>query len=411
MRKKSRAFCFSGFFCGKMKASIEEDSWRVETEENINTKKKKRKVKEDTLSNLPDEIILHILSFLEAKTAVQMSVLSKRWRYLWTSLPVLDFLGSSFDDPVIFRCFVQHVLSRKDASNNLNMLKLVCDHDSFNFFDDDDIDMVHSIIDYVKPTNIQALSILAECFIGNLPQLSVCRSLTTLHLAYIATDSAMFDSVSLQHLHLYTCEFEYWVEENDPFGGCPNLRCLSLIDCSYIGDIQKFQIHAPQLTNLTISNMTKNSDFAIELFTPKLQSFSYSDNYYLYDFLIKGKGKLPFVERVNIDLGDFRLHGKFPKATNLSLKLSKLFEAMESAEFVSLSPRIIQVLSMVPPLLYGRSSPFTRLKNFDLIKKRGYPVTIPTNVMAYLFGGSPGFDCGRHGKGIILNKDLDPHRS
>ncbi|XP_061344863.1 putative FBD-associated F-box protein At5g22720 [Gastrolobium bilobum] len=374
-----------------MKASIEEESWRVETQENIKTKKKKkkkRKVKEDRLSNLPDEIILHILSFSDAKTAVQTSVLSKRWRSLWTSLPVVNFLDSSFDDPVLFQCFVQHVLSRRDASTNLNMLKLVFD-DLLDVLDD--VDIVDSIIDYIKPTDIQDLSITTKCFIWNLPQLSACRSLTTLHLAGIVTNSAMFDSVSLQHLYLFQCEFEYLVHENDPFSGCPNLRCLSLLDCSYVGNIHKFQIHAPQLTDLTISNMRKESGFAIELFTPKIQSFRYSDNYYLCDFFIKGN--LSFVERVNIDLGGFRPNEEFTKATNLSLKLSKLFEAMGSAKFVSLSPRIIHVLSVVhPPLRCGRSSPFTSLKNFELITDTHIPLAIPTNVMAYLFGGSPGFD-------------------
>ncbi|XP_061342201.1 uncharacterized protein LOC133288462 [Gastrolobium bilobum] len=209
------------------------------------------------------------------------------------------------------------MLSRRDASTNLNMLQLVCDHDLY----DDDVDI--------------DLSILAECFIGNLPQLSAGRSLTTLHLAYLATDSAMFDSVSPQHLHPFQCEFKYRVEENDPFSGCPSL--------------------------------------------------SYSDNCYLYDFSIKGKENLPFVERVNIDLGGFRLHEEFTKATNLSLKLSKLFEAMESAKFLSLSPQIIQALSVVPALLDGRSTPFTGLKNLELIMNRGIRFSIPTHVMAYLF--------------------------
>ncbi|XP_026445006.1 F-box/FBD/LRR-repeat protein At1g16930-like isoform X2 [Papaver somniferum] len=47
---------------------------------------------EDRISQLPDSIIHHILSFLSDTTyAVQTCVLSKRWRYLWTSLPVLKF--------------------------------------------------------------------------------------------------------------------------------------------------------------------------------------------------------------------------------------------------------------------------------------------------------------------------------
>jgi hypothetical protein len=43
------------------------------------------------LSNLPDEVLRHILSFLSTKDAVRTSLLSKRWEYLWASIPNLDF--------------------------------------------------------------------------------------------------------------------------------------------------------------------------------------------------------------------------------------------------------------------------------------------------------------------------------
>uniref|UniRef100_A0A1D1Y223 Putative F-box/FBD/LRR-repeat protein At1g78760 n=2 Tax=Anthurium amnicola TaxID=1678845 RepID=A0A1D1Y223_9ARAE len=46
----------------------------------------------DRISELPDAIILqHIFGDLSMKTAVRTSVLSSRWRYLWTSILNLDF--------------------------------------------------------------------------------------------------------------------------------------------------------------------------------------------------------------------------------------------------------------------------------------------------------------------------------
>lgn len=45
----------------------------------------------DRLSGLSDKILCHILSFLPSKYTVGTSILSTRWRYLWTSAPVLDF--------------------------------------------------------------------------------------------------------------------------------------------------------------------------------------------------------------------------------------------------------------------------------------------------------------------------------
>ncbi|KAL3653045.1 hypothetical protein CASFOL_002731 [Castilleja foliolosa] len=43
----------------------------------------------DRLSALPDDILIHILSFLGMKKSVVTSVLSKRWEFIWTELPEL----------------------------------------------------------------------------------------------------------------------------------------------------------------------------------------------------------------------------------------------------------------------------------------------------------------------------------
>ncbi|MBA0742663.1 hypothetical protein Gogos_015698 [Gossypium gossypioides] len=46
---------------------------------------------EDKISALPDDVLLTILSLLTLKQAVATSILSRRWRYLWTSLHTLNF--------------------------------------------------------------------------------------------------------------------------------------------------------------------------------------------------------------------------------------------------------------------------------------------------------------------------------
>ncbi|KAL7129578.1 hypothetical protein ABFS83_13G077000 [Erythranthe nasuta] len=45
----------------------------------------------DRLSDLPDSVICHILSFLPTKFSVRTSILGQRWRFLWTYAPNLLF--------------------------------------------------------------------------------------------------------------------------------------------------------------------------------------------------------------------------------------------------------------------------------------------------------------------------------
>ncbi|KAH6816622.1 hypothetical protein C2S51_021442 [Perilla frutescens var. frutescens] len=65
----------------------------------------------DRLSELSDSLILEILSFLEMRDVVQTTLLSKRWKGLWTSIPCLCFENDVVtDDEEEIRNFINRAL-------------------------------------------------------------------------------------------------------------------------------------------------------------------------------------------------------------------------------------------------------------------------------------------------------------
>ena len=54
----------------------------------------------DLFNKLPDELLSFILSYLPFKEAVRSSVLSKRWRYLYNQLPMLQLSPGLIMGPV-----------------------------------------------------------------------------------------------------------------------------------------------------------------------------------------------------------------------------------------------------------------------------------------------------------------------
>lgn len=68
-------------------------------------------VEPDRVSELPESLILAILSLLPMKDVVQTTSLSKRWNNRWIAIPSLDFRHHSFDLHS-FRSFVYGALAQ-----------------------------------------------------------------------------------------------------------------------------------------------------------------------------------------------------------------------------------------------------------------------------------------------------------
>ncbi|CAA0816246.1 F-box protein [Striga hermonthica] len=74
----------------------------------------------DRLSDLPDEIISHILSFLPIKTSVSTSTLAARWRFLWAYAPNIQIVNFAHRD--VLRIFLPQC-----EAHGLNTLRILGD--------------------------------------------------------------------------------------------------------------------------------------------------------------------------------------------------------------------------------------------------------------------------------------------
>ncbi|QHO08460.1 FBD-associated F-box protein [Arachis hypogaea] len=70
----------------------------------------------DRISELPDVILSHMLSFLESKMVAATSILSSRWKDLWHSVPIVDLDDALFQDKEeLFVRFAYIVMLSRDV--------------------------------------------------------------------------------------------------------------------------------------------------------------------------------------------------------------------------------------------------------------------------------------------------------
>ncbi|KAJ0046229.1 hypothetical protein Pint_04897 [Pistacia integerrima] len=69
-------------------------------------------VGKDIISKLPDSILIHILSFLPIKDVLRTSVLSTRWKYLWTSISNIYFDETSNNFPSGMRASIRDSVNK-----------------------------------------------------------------------------------------------------------------------------------------------------------------------------------------------------------------------------------------------------------------------------------------------------------
>ncbi|XP_019100907.1 PREDICTED: putative F-box/LRR-repeat protein At3g18150 [Camelina sativa] len=182
----------------------------------------------DVISSLPDDILLHILSFTPTKFAIRTSLLSKRWRYIWCDTPSLYFdnctqrPASIIETQMHYRApKVNHFRLKTNLQNKVNFIK-----SWVKYAMSPSSNMVHGCS--VSWPSLKKLS-LRWCGFPNesiAKLLSGCPNLECLTL-YCCKGLGFLDLS--KNFHLRTLEINSHVESSTNIVA-PHIHCLRLIN-------------------------------------------------------------------------------------------------------------------------------------------------------------------------------------
>lgn len=295
---------------------------------------------DDRLSSLHDDLLIHILSFLDVTYAAQTCVLSKRWNTdFWVHHPDVYLNGKTFGKTSYrFIKFVDSVLSQRD--------KLGYNVRSFSFvwtfvsrIPQTLLDRVHS---HAQSRDVRHFNLSLGCASRRIsyPSEKFCpKSLISLRLNLLNMDVGIGGhgcvefSAELRNLYLSCCTSlkTLWlanffitlkIGNENHFSRLVNLTELGTVNCSFTG------FHS------------NNARFCIPKYTPKLERLIILRNSSSIKLLYDTKLHQPrYIEDIEID---FQSHKDY-RASYYARRLINIVRYPPRAQSYTLSESTLQV--------------------------------------------------------------------
>ncbi|PPS03476.1 hypothetical protein GOBAR_AA17176 [Gossypium barbadense] len=292
---------------------------------------------EDRVSNFPDHIRCHILSFLPIKAAVRTSIISTKWRYLFASISTIEFdryllRGLTDRNVDSFKNFVDRLLKFPDQVS-LDCFRLT---DGISSWNDEDHDfdvsgwICAALCRGVKEIDLQLDNL------GDAPSvLFTCHSLQISRLArQVCTESVSF-SYSTNTLegkgsklevppdvclgNLKTLWLEHWVLFGDSINrlisNCHVLEDLAFTDCS-VANTSELTIQSPSLKQLILDFFSEDVggfNYVLVINAPNLVYFRY------YSKIVNGYtlSNMDSLENADIRIDAFDFEGDETRICNV----------------------------------------------------------------------------------------------
>ncbi|KAE9603769.1 hypothetical protein Lal_00002011 [Lupinus albus] len=353
--------------------------------------KRERKENEDMLSDLPDCVLYHILSFVNFKEVVRTCILSKRWEHLWKCVPILllhfsQTMGKL--DFMSFKIFLSKILSLRDNSVALRTIDFK-QHGGYV-----KASILEMLIEEATSHNVQQLLIYAETDMNEMPPTILSpifssQTLTSVKISVyhkhksggrIMFPKSAINVPSLTSLYLVNVEFCANDGDDDPLDPFSNMNMLSDLVLKYctLKGAKILQISSPRLSNLTIHSRDCSIN-EIMLSTTNLSSFTFEGVPLLQ---LSGNG-LAHVEKVYIDAYTM------DNSLEAPLNLLKWLEEFANVQSMTLTADTLQAIYLIPDLVNMEHLSMGNLRSLIVKMKKDSPPTVPDSVLKFLLQNSP----------------------
>uniref|UniRef100_A0A1D1XL97 F-box/LRR-repeat protein 13 n=1 Tax=Anthurium amnicola TaxID=1678845 RepID=A0A1D1XL97_9ARAE len=268
---------------------------KVRSHFDLQRARNKEKVAEgaDRISELPDVVLHHILSFLSTTEVLKTAFLGRRWRYLWTHIPTIHFDEEKFSTLESNGKFVNFVDNILNSYNAISMQKFYLLSSSFI-----SMQSIERWFSFAADWNVKEINVQVSNRGPYTIKLPRCESVRVLSLEFQLQD-VEFCSGTFSSLEFLSLER---VLLDDNIGdviskACPRLKTLHLLRCQGINSLRigglvledlkiercvgldTLSISGYQLQSLCVQDSFdyRSGSSCVDISAPNLQTFKWLD--------------------------------------------------------------------------------------------------------------------------------------